>query len=200
MQSIRSTQIIHFTEVATDPLKGFSAHGVRLVQLAEGVGETYVSSLHLEPGGWIADPPADRDTTLLVVDGAVTFVSSEPTMRLRLSGGMGMVMSTNTRYRLHSEWGAILLVVEAKRLEPAASGISTPERIMEAVWPGERGYRQRRRRTFVSMVRWVYYRWKWRKVRRMWGADISGWGPALDGDTVGAAVSEVFGRDRFRPG
>ena len=194
-------RIIHFTEVATDPLKGFSAHGVRFVHLADGAGEdeTYVSSLHLEPGGWIADPPADRDTTLLVVHGAVTFISSAPTMRLQLSCGMGMVMSADTRYRLHSEWGAILLVVEAERLEPTESGISTPERIMEAVWPGEREYRQRRRRTFVSMLRWVYYRWKWRKVRRMRRADISAWRPIPDGDTVGRAVLEVFGRERGRP-
>ena len=184
MQSIYAMRIIHFTEVATDPLKGFSAHGVRFVQLADGTGETYVSSLHLEPGGWIADPPADRDTTLLVVHGAVTFISSAPTMRLQLSCGMGMVMNANTRYRLHSEPGAILLVVEAKRLEPAESGISTPERIMKAVWPGESGYRQRRRRMFVSMMRWVYYRWKWRKVSRMRGADISRWGPISNGDTV----------------
>ena len=55
-------QVVHFAAGATDPVKKFSAHGVRFVPLADGAGEdeTFVSRLHLEPGAWMNDPPAER--------------------------------------------------------------------------------------------------------------------------------------------
>lgn len=187
--------IVHFTEVATDPLKGFSSHGARFVPLADGAGEdeTFLSCLHLEPGGWISDPPADRDTTLLIVHGAVTFASSAPyTLRVQLSCGMGMVMAADTRYRLQSDWGAIVLLVEAERLEATECGISTPERILKAVWPGEQ--LRPERRTLLSMVRRVWFRWKWRKLRRLVRADRSAWSPTPSGDVVAGPVLDPFER------
>ena len=189
-------RIVHFTEAATDPLKGVSMYGARFVSLADGAGEdeTFVSCLHLEPGGWISDPPTDRDNTLLVVHGAVRLTSSTHTPRVRLSCGMGLVMSAGTRYTLDSEWGAILLVVEAERLEATESGISTPERIMWAVWPGEPGYP--RRRTLLSLLRRVYYRWKFRKLNRSVRTDRSGWRPKPNRDTVVAPVLDLLGRER----
>jgi hypothetical protein len=48
--------VIHFTQGATDPLKGFDSAGARFVPLADGSGDTHVSCLHLERGGRITAP------------------------------------------------------------------------------------------------------------------------------------------------
>ena len=122
-------QVVHFTVGSTDPIEGFCAHGVRAMPLADGAGvhETFVSCLHLEPGAWVADPPAMRDSALLVVSGEVSFIGSRPTgVRLELSGGVGLTLSADEHYRLESNTGAIILVVEAERLEPTREGLSTP--------------------------------------------------------------------------
>jgi hypothetical protein len=50
--------------------------------------------------------------------------------RLELTPGVGLILSADARYRLHSDSGAIVLVVEAERLESNEQGRSTPERIM----------------------------------------------------------------------
>ena len=108
--------------------------------LADGAGhdETYLSCLHFEPGGWIADPPVVRDTAILVVSGKVVLIGIEPVdMRLDLSPGVGITLNADEAYRMKSDTGAIVLVVEAERLEPTRGGISTPERIMGQLWPGE---------------------------------------------------------------
>ena len=55
------------------------SYGVKMVMLADGAGadETYVSCLHLEPGAWILEVPALRDTGIFVVHGGLTlFMSS----------------------------------------------------------------------------------------------------------------------------
>lgn len=75
--------------------------------------DTYVSCLHIESGGWISDPPAVRDTALFVVHGSVTVWSVELEMRLDPSPGVGIVLNADHAYRLESDIGAIVLVVEA---------------------------------------------------------------------------------------
>jgi hypothetical protein len=139
-------RIVHFTEVATDPIEGFCAHGVRYVPLVDGAGtnETYLSCLHFEPAGWIYDPPIVRDSTLLIVHGAVTLIAKSTGMRLNLTPGMGIVIGADDQYKLESDFGAIVLSVEAERLEATVRGLSEPERILEARWPGE-GEAPRRR-------------------------------------------------------
>ena len=169
-------QVIHFTVGATDPVQGFQSHGVRSVALADGAGadEAYVSCLHFEPGGWIVDPPTVRDSALLLVHGEATFFSMETGLRLELSPGVGLTMNADDRYRLMSETGAIILVVEAERLEATDAGKSTPERIWGAVWPGE--VVVRRRRTLLSVMRWVCFRMGWWPVyRRISSVAASGW-------------------------
>jgi hypothetical protein len=128
----RPLDVIHFTKGATDPLEGFRAHGVRAVMLADGGGadETYVSCLHFEPGGWVVDPPMGRDSAILAVQGEVILHEARYGMRLDLSPGVGVVMNADVRYRLESETGGILLIVESERLEATECGISTPERIL----------------------------------------------------------------------
>lgn len=146
-------RVIHFTEGATDPVQGFCAHGVRVVPLADGAGqdETYLSCLHFDPGGWIADPPVVRDTAILVVSGKVVLIGIEPVdMRLDLSPGVGITLNADEAYRMKSDTGAIILVVEAERLEATRGGISTPERIMGQLWPGES---MPRRRAWLTVMR-----------------------------------------------
>jgi hypothetical protein len=69
------------------------------------------------------DPPAERDYSLLVVQGEVTFVETDTRARLELSPGVGVVMNADDRYRLKSEKGAILILVEAERLEASVVGM-----------------------------------------------------------------------------
>lgn len=102
--------VIHFTEGATDPVQEFSAHGVRLVTLADGAGadETYVSCLHFEPGGWISDPPVVRDGLILLVHGEAGFRAEESGLPLQLVPGLGLVMNADQRYRLRSSSPSVL--------------------------------------------------------------------------------------------
>jgi hypothetical protein len=174
---IYSLNVVHFTHGATDPVQGLRSHGVRVVMLADGGGadETYVSCLHFEPGGWVTDPPAERASAILAVHGRVTLFQSKPySKRQDLSPGVGVVMAADAGYRMESEMGAILIVVEAEHLQATECGISTPERIMGQVWPGETV--ERERRTVRSICRGIYFRWRWRKVLRVKRVDRSGWG------------------------
>src|SRR6185437_15902082 len=119
-------RVVHFTEGATDPLHGFRAHGVKFVPLADGAGhnETHVSCFHFEPGGWISDPPVLRDAAIFVVRGAVTVMGRKPKIRLDLSPGVGIVVDADARYRVESDGGAVLMLVEAERLEATDLGMS----------------------------------------------------------------------------
>ena len=185
-------RFIHFTEAATDPLMGFCAHGVRCVLLADGAGEaeTYVSCLHFEPGGWISNAPAVRDSVLLLVHGEATFElisahSEMPGVRHHITPGVGLVTSADDRYRLDSDAGAIVFVVEAERLEATECGISTPERIWGARWPGESDAPLPW--TPLRVMRWLYFRLFWARVfgrsllRRKPRPDSSGWGSEPSG-------------------
>ena len=174
----RPLDVIHFTLGATDPIVGRRAHGVRVVVLADGGGadETYVSCLHFEPGGWVTDPPAGRDVAILAVQGAVILHEARLGMRLDLSPGVGVVMNADVPYRLESEDGGILLTVESERLEATECGISTPERIMGQLWPGEVLREGRRPRSLLSLYRWIsWHVWLARPIRRPEGVGSSGW-------------------------
>jgi hypothetical protein len=163
----KPVEVIHFTRKSMDPLKGFHSYGVSVVTLLDGGGadETYVSCLHMQPGAWIADALAVRDSALLIVQGRVDILMQLPALRLQPSGGMGVVLNADIRYRLSSETGAILLVVEAERLQATQAGISTPERVMGATWPGE--FEAPRRQSLYSQMLSLLFRIRWRKIRRV---------------------------------
>ena len=82
-----------------------------------------------------------------------------------------------------SEYGAerFLNVIhfESERLDATDCGISTPERVMGALWPGEVLQERRRRpRTLLSLYRWVYYHvGLWLPMRLADRLDLSGWRP-----------------------
>lgn len=106
-------------QAARRPVCGIRAYGVKMVMLAHGAGvdETYVSSLHFEPGAWILEVPELRDTAIFVVHGALTvFMSSalappgskfigKPHIPFSLSPGMGMLITADHRYRIESDAG-----------------------------------------------------------------------------------------------
>jgi len=194
--------IVHFTHGSTDPLQGCRSHGVRVVMLADGAGadETYVSCIHIEPGGWVTDPPSGRDSVVLVVHGDVTLVETHPVTSRNaypgtvhhngMSPGVGVVLSADTRYRMESEAGAILIVVEAERLQATESGKSTPERVLGQTWPGE-DLDKPKPRTLISISKRLWFLWRFRKLRRAVRLDRSGWEPAAV--EVGPVRKFLFG-------
>jgi hypothetical protein len=129
-------RVIHFTKGATDPLKGFDASGASFLPLADGLGDTHISCLHLEMGGEIEAPSISHAAALLIVHGRVT-IEQAPGPRIHFSGGMGAVFEQNEPYTLKSETDAILLIVESKELTAHPRAISTPQRIKGATWPSD---------------------------------------------------------------
>ena len=129
-------QVIHFTEGATDPLKGFGAQSVRFVSLAAGGGDTHLSCLYVDAGARIDQPSTSHDCASLLVHGQGIF-AGEFGLRLDLSAGVGLVLKAGERYRLESARGGILLLVESAVLAATKRGLSTPSRIMGQRWPGE---------------------------------------------------------------
>ena len=129
--------VIHFTVGATDPLLAFAARRVRLVPLAHGES-VRVSCLHLSAGSALRQPPKTFDCTLLLVHGEMMFTLSAPSMRLKLSAGVGVALGAGETYMLESAEGAIVVVIESPHLQAHECGISSPERIWGARWPGEK--------------------------------------------------------------
>jgi redox-sensitive bicupin YhaK (pirin superfamily) len=138
-------RVIHFTHPAADPLKGFDASGASFLPLADGLGDTHISCLHLEMGGKIEAPSITHAAALLIVHGRVTIEPADTGARINFSGGMGAVFSPNEPYTLKSETGAILLLVESQELIAHARAISTPQRIAGATWPSDSLLGARRR-------------------------------------------------------
>lgn len=194
-------RVVHFTEGATDPLHGFRAHGVRFVPLVDGAGhdETYVSCIHFEPGGWISDPPVLRDAAVFVVQGVVTVVGRKPTIRLELSPGVGVVVDADARYRVESDGGAVVTLVEAERLAATDLGMSSPERIWGQVWPGEQ--LKLGRRTVLGRALSMYRRWRWRGAvgePRLGRADLSGWVATARAGEIAKEMNSGRRRDATR--
>ena len=127
-------RVIHFVEGATDFVLGPNAHQVRSVPLLGGDGSSNITCLHLLPGSFLTDAPIEQNRALLAVWGRVVVVTP---VRIKLLGGMGIVLSATEQYSLESSEGAILITVDAKQLRPTPAGISTPERIMGQRWPDE---------------------------------------------------------------
>jgi hypothetical protein len=129
-------RVIHFTQPAADPLKGFGAAGASFLPLADGETDTHISCLHLEKGGKIKAPSIIHAAALLIVHGRVTIEADHGTS-IDFLGGMGAVFSPNEPYTLSTDTGAILLIIEAQQLTAHARAISTPQRIEGATWPSD---------------------------------------------------------------
>jgi len=130
-------RVIHFTEAATDPLKGFGSFAASFLPLADGQGDTHLSCLHLEIGGKIQAPSISHSAALLCIHGCLSVKTPIPETQINLHAGMGAVFSPNEPYTLKSDIGAILLIVESQELTAHSRAISTPQRIAGATWPGD---------------------------------------------------------------
>lgn len=132
-------QVIHFTEGTTEAISHFDAQGIRWVPLVRGRSDAdpTVSCFHLASGSRIAETPFLQDSVLLLVSGRLT-LETEYAARIDLSAGMGAVLSAGESVRLESGEGAILLAVESPQLAATSRGLSTPARIADQYWPGER--------------------------------------------------------------
>jgi len=130
-------QVIHFTRGAADPLDAFRARETALVNLANADGGSQISCVHLAPGAQVLEPPATHDCALLVVHGRMTLTARDTGMRLALEAGVGVTLKSGECYALESESGAVVIAIDAPRIQPTAAGISTPARIAGQRWPGE---------------------------------------------------------------
>jgi hypothetical protein len=130
-------RVIHFTHGATDPLEGFGATGARFLPLADGIGDTHVSCMHLEEGATIEAPSITHAAGLLVVHGRITITTEYPESQIRFLAGMGAVFDSDERYSIESDCGAIVLILGSDQLTPHGRGISSPEHIAGQTWPSD---------------------------------------------------------------
>jgi hypothetical protein len=129
--------IIHFVSVAADPLTDCNATGARFVPLLEGQDNSHISSLHLDSNARIPSPSLTQAAALLCVHGRITVTMLEPPMRIEILAGMGCLLESGEPYTVESAAGAIVIIVEADQLTAHDGGISSPERVAGARWPGD---------------------------------------------------------------
>ena len=129
--------VIHFTHGATDPLLFPGIDGAHFLPLADGEGDVHVGCVHLDRGATLETPSLTHATALLVVHGRLEVTVHTHGGTIRISGGMGCIFKKGEPYSLHSEVGAIVLIVEADSLTAHPRGISTPERIRGQTWPSD---------------------------------------------------------------
>jgi redox-sensitive bicupin YhaK (pirin superfamily) len=111
------------------PTPAFGSEDVYFVSLADGIDESHLGCAHLDPGATIESAPQTHAAALLVVHGRVTIGTHHPSSRVQVHAGMGCVFAKDERYTMHSESSAIILIVEADKLDAEPRGISTPQRI-----------------------------------------------------------------------
>jgi hypothetical protein len=136
LEKIRDDMIIiHFTSGAAGPLTAFDAHGARFLPLLEGQGNSHVSCLHLDSNARIASPSLTHAAALLVVNSRITVTTDQ--FKIDIHAGMGCLVDEGEMYSIESATGAILIIIEADSLAAHERGISSPERIAGARWPGD---------------------------------------------------------------
>jgi len=129
--------VVHFARGAADPLTAFDFRSVRFLPLADGHGDIHVSCAHLEPGARIEAPPLTYAGTLLVIHGRITITKLVAATHIDIHAGMDCVFERGEPYSLHSDTGAILLIVESQELTAHPRGISSPARIAGQRWPSD---------------------------------------------------------------
>jgi len=128
-------QVVHFTPGTLDPDNVWRHGTVAHMPLASGSGEFEVSCLYVAPDGTIAVEPKRHPQLLLIVNGEARTLFSSPTVLLKPSAGVGILMSAGERCQISSNGGPINLNLEASQFDADACGISHPERVMGQQWP-----------------------------------------------------------------
>jgi hypothetical protein len=127
--------LMHFSPGAADPLTDFDATGARFVPLAAGQGTSHVSCLHLNSGASVPSRSVDHAAALLCVHGRLTVTTHQ--FKIDILAGMGGMFDRDEPYTIESATGAIVIIVETDRFTAHERGISSPERIAGARWPGD---------------------------------------------------------------
>jgi hypothetical protein len=126
--------IVHFTPGTLDYDKPTSGATAAIMPLANGKGEIQISCLYLSPGGKISVPPSNHSQLIMTVNGKAK--STFPTgFGPRIFAGMGILLHRGETCQLDSELGAVIIAVEAGKLEADPCGISMPERLAGQQWP-----------------------------------------------------------------
>ena len=73
----------------------------------------------------------------MVVSGSATILNFEPRFSVDLWPGVGVLVEEGEGYALQTAQGAIVIAVNAERLNVSKEAISSPERVMGQTWPGE---------------------------------------------------------------
>ena len=131
-------KVIHFTEGAADFLESSRVSLTKFVPLLQGMGDTYLTCLHLLPGAMMVELPTSQACALIVVSGFMTANTFEPNVSVELRAGAGVVIEEGEGYSLESREGAAVIAVNAERLDVSKEAVSSPERVMGQIWPGER--------------------------------------------------------------
>jgi hypothetical protein len=130
-------KVIHFTEGAAEFVESSRVSLTKFVPLLQGTGETYLTCLHLLPGAMLVELPTAQACALIVVSGFMTANTFEPTVSVELRAGVGVVIEEGEGYSLESREGAVVMAVNAERLNVSKEAVSTPERVMGQIWHGE---------------------------------------------------------------
>ena len=130
-------KVIHFTEGAAEHFESSQVTLTKFVPLLQGTTDTYVTCLHLLPGASIVELPTSQECALIVVSGSATILNAAPRFSVDLWPGMGVVVEEGEGYALQSSEGAVVIAVNAERLNVSKEAISTPDRILGQTWSGE---------------------------------------------------------------
>ena len=130
-------KVIHFTEGAAEPFESSQVCLTKFIPLLQGTADTYVTCLHFLPGASVVELPTAQECALMIVFGTATILNFDPRCSIDLSPGVGVVVEEGEGYALQTSQGAIVIAVNAERLNVSKEAISSPERIMGQTWPAE---------------------------------------------------------------
>ena len=131
-------KVIHFAEGAAEFFESSRVSLTKFVPLLQGTGDTYLTCMHLLPGAMVVELPTSQSCALIVVSGFMTANAFEPNVSVQLRAGVGVVIEEGEGYSLESREGAVVVAVNAERLNVSKEAVSTPELIMSQSWPGEK--------------------------------------------------------------
>jgi hypothetical protein len=126
--------LVHFTPGSLDPDNVRRPNAAAILPLATGKGDLEISCLYLSPGGRISVPPSGQSQMIMMVNGKAQ--ATFPTgFGPRIYAGMGMLLHAGETCELQSDRGAVIITIEATKLEADLCGISMPARVMGQQWP-----------------------------------------------------------------
>jgi hypothetical protein len=126
--------LVHFTPGSIGHDTARTPGAAAIMPLANGKGDVEISCLYLPPRGWVSVLLSDHSQLILTVNGKAS--ATFPTgFGPKIYAGMGMLLHAGETCRLDSVLGAVIIAIEATKLEADLCGISLPDRVMGQQWP-----------------------------------------------------------------